>query len=148
MRGNSQLMRSAGAVFFETANMKTRVMLLLTNDNKLEALVADALSRIGAISHLVHDAGEALETISAVNDLDVAIIDFEHAPHGMTLLSAISILREDLPVIAISRDDDVHVEALAYANGATAFLSKRAVPRQLGNTIRELSKSTPEQVFA
>ena len=63
MRGNSQLMRSAGAVFFETANMKTRVMLLLTKDYELEVLVADALSRIGAISHLVHDAGEALEAI-------------------------------------------------------------------------------------
>ena len=35
-------------------------MLLLTKDYELEALVADALSRIGAISHLVHDAGEAL----------------------------------------------------------------------------------------
>ena len=33
----------------------------------------------------------------------------------MTLLSAISTLREDLPVIVITRDDEKHVEALAYA---------------------------------
>ena len=58
--------------------MKTPIMLLLTNDNEVEELVADALSEIGAISHLTHDGGDALETICGVNDLDVAIIDFEH----------------------------------------------------------------------
>ena len=73
--------------------MKTPVMLLLTNDNELEESVADALSEIGGISHLTRDAGDALETICGVNDLDLAIIDFEHGPHGMTLLSAISALR-------------------------------------------------------
>lgn len=121
-------------------------MLLLTNDNELEELVANALSNIGGISHLIHDAGDALETICSVNDLDLAIIDFEHGPHGMTLLSAISTLREDLPVIVITRDDEEHVEALAYANGATACFSKQAVATQLAKAIRELSKPRPEQV--
>ena len=74
-------------------------MLLLTNDNELEESVADALSEIGGISHLTRAAGDALETICGVDDLDLAIIDFEHGPHGMTLLSAISTLREHLPVI-------------------------------------------------
>lgn len=128
--------------------MKTPVMLLLTNDNELEELVADALSEIGGVSHLTRDAGDALETICAVNDLDAVIIDFEHGPHGVTLLSAISTLREDLPLIVISRDDEEHVEALAYANGATACLSKQAVATQLTNTIRQLCASKVEQVFA
>ena len=113
-------------------------MLLLTNDNGLEDLVADALSEIGGISHLTRDAGDALETICGVHDLDLAIIDFEHGPHGMTLLSAISALREDMPVIVITRDDEEHVEALAYTNGATACLSKQAVATQLANAIREV----------
>jgi CheY-like chemotaxis protein len=128
--------------------MNTPIILLLTNDSELEALVADALVEIGAISHLTRDAGEALEIICGVDDLDLAIIDFEHGPHGMTLLSAISTLREDLPVIAITRDDEDHVEALAYANGATACLSKQTVATQLANAIRELSKPRPEPVFA
>ena len=128
--------------------MKTPVMLLLTNDNELEELVAGALSEIGGVSHLTRDAGDALETICGVNDLDVAIIDFEHGPHGMTLLSAISTLREDLPLVVISRDDEEHVEAVAYANGATACLSKQAVATQLANAIRELCISKLEQVFA
>ena len=38
-------------------------MLLLTNDNELEELVANALSDIGGISHLTHAAGDALETL-------------------------------------------------------------------------------------
>ena len=121
-------------------------MLLLTNDNELEELVADALSEIGGISHLTRDAEGALETISGVNDLDLAIIDFEHGPHGMTLLSAISTLREDLPVIVISRDDEEHVEALAYANGATVCLSKQVAATQLAKAIRELIKPRQEQV--
>ena len=123
-------------------------MLLLTRDNELEELVANALSNIGGISHLIHDAGDALETICGVNDLDLAIIDFEHGPHGMTLLSAISTLRGDLPVIVITRDDEEHVEALAYANGATACFSKQAVTTQLANTIHQLCTSQLEQLLA
>jgi CheY-like chemotaxis protein len=128
--------------------MKTPVMLLLTSDNELEDLVADALSEIGAISYLTRDAGDMLETVCGVNDLDLAVIDFEHGPHGMTLLSAISTLREDLPVIAITRDDEEHVEELAYANGATTCCSKETVATQLAKMIRELNKPKPEQVFA
>jgi len=128
--------------------MKTPVMLLLTNDNELEDLVACALSEMGRISHLTRDAGEALEIICAADDLDLAIIDFEHGPHGMTLLSVITTLREKLPVIVITRDDEEHVEALAYANGATVCFSKQAVSARLANTIRELCKPKPEQVFA
>jgi DNA-binding NarL/FixJ family response regulator len=66
----------------------------------------------------------------------------------MTLLSAISALREDFPVIVITRDDEKHVADLAYANGATACLSKQAVATQLANAIRQSCHSTREQVFA
>src|SRR4029453_9776917 len=148
MRGISQFLPSANSFVDKNESMKTPVMLLLTNDNELEELVANALSNIGGISHLTCDAGDALETICGVNDLDLAIIDFEHGPHGMTLLSVISTLREDLPVIVITRDDEEHVEALAYANGATACFSKQAVTTQLANAIRQLCTSKPKQVFA
>src|SRR6476659_10303308 len=117
--------------------MKTPVMLLLTNDNELEELVADALSGIGGISHLTRDAGDALEIICGVLDLDIAIIDFEHGPHGMTLLSAIRMLRGDLPVIVITHDDEKHVEALAYTNGARACFSKPVSTTQLVAAIQE-----------
>jgi DNA-binding NtrC family response regulator len=148
MRGNSQLLRSTNSCVGKCRSMKTPVILLLTNDNGLEDLVADALSGVGGVSHLTRDAGDALEIICGVHDLDLAVIDFEHGPHGMTLLGAISTMREDLPVIVITRDDEEHVEELAYTNGARACFPKQAVATQLVNAIRELCKSTLEQAFA
>ena len=49
----------------------------------------------------------------------------------MTLLSAINTCGEDFPVIVVTRDDEKHVEALAYANGATACLPKPVSAAQL-----------------
>ena len=148
MHGISQIMRSRDRSNRNTKTMKTPVMLLLTNDNELEESVAAALSEIGGISHLTHDAGDALETICGVNDLDLAVIDFEHGPHGMTLLSAISMLRGDLPVIVITHDDEKHVEALAYTNGATACFSKPISTTQLVAAIREFCGPRVEQALA
>ena len=128
--------------------MKTTVMVLLTNDSELEDLVADALSAIGGVSHLTRDAGDALEIICGVHDLDLAVIDFEHGPHGMTLLSAIRMLRGDLPVIVITHDDEKHVEALAYTNGATACFSKPVSTTQLVATIREFCGPRMERALA
>jgi len=125
--------------------MKTPVMLLLTNDNQLEEAVAGALLELDGVSHLTSDADDALETICGVPDLDVVIIDFEHGPHGMTLLGAISTLRKDLPVIVITHDDEKHVEALAYATGATACFSKQVLATQLASAIRELCKPRLER---
>jgi CheY-like chemotaxis protein len=148
MRWNSQLLRSRNSFVREARSMKTPVIVLLTNDNELEDLVAQALSKIGGISHLTCDASDALEIICGVHDLDLAVIDFEHGPHGMTLLSAISTLREDLPVIVISRDDEEHVEALAYANGATACFSKHILATRLASAIYQFCKPRLGQVFA
>ena len=129
-------------------SMKTTVMVLLTNDNELEDAVAEALLELGGVSHLTRDAGHALETVCGVHDLDLAVIDFEHGPHGMTLLSAISILRGDLPIIVITHDDEKHVEALAYTNGATACFSKPASTTQLVASIREFCGPRVEQALA
>lgn len=119
-------------------------MLLLTNDGGLEDSVAQALLEIGGVSHLTRDAGDALQTVCGVHDLDLAVIDFEHGPHGMTLLGAINTCREHLPVIVITRDDDKHVEALAYANGATACFPKPVSATQLATAIHELKRQKPE----
>jgi CheY-like chemotaxis protein len=143
MRGNSQLTQSANPHVRKNFVMKIPVILLLTNDAELEESVAEALSRLGGVSHLTRDAGDALQTISGARDLDLAVIDFEQGPHGMTLLSAINMCREDLPLIVISRDDDKHVEALAYANGATACFPKPVSAVQLASAIRGLQRLEP-----
>jgi len=144
MRGNSQLLRSVNPHVRQNFIVKIPVILLLTNDNELEDALAEALLELGGVSHLTRHAGDALETICGVHDLDLAVIDFEHGPHGMTLLTAINTCCEDLPVIVITRDDDKHVETLAYANGATACLPKPVSITQLASAIRELQRLKPE----
>ena len=148
MRGNSQLLRSTNPRVRKNPSMKIPLMLLLTNDRELEDSVAEALLTFGGVSHLTGDPGEALETVCGVHDLDLAIIDFEHGPHGMTLLSAISMLREDLPIIVVTHDDEKHVEALACANGATACFSKPVSTSQLEVALREFCRPKPEQALA
>ena len=123
-------------------------MLLLTNDSGLENTVGKALLEIGGVSHLTRDAGDALETVCGVHDLDLVVIDFEYGPHGMMLLSAISMLRGDLPVIVITHDDEKHVEALAYTNGATACFSKPVSTTQLVAAIRKFCRTKVERVLA
>lgn len=128
--------------------MKTTVMLLLTNDSELEDVVAEVLLKLRGVSHSTRDAGDALETVCGVHDLDLAVIDFEHGPHGMTLLRAIGMLREDLPIIVITHDDEKHVEALAYTNGASACFSKPVSTKQLVATIREFCGPRMERALA
>ena len=122
-------------------------MLLLTNDSELEAAVAKALLELGGLSHLKRDAGDALETVCGVLDLDLAVIDFEHGPLGMSLLSAIRMLRVALHVIVITHDDEKHVEALAYTNGATACFSKPVSTTQLVAAIRKFCGTKVERVL-
>jgi two-component system, NtrC family, phosphoglycerate transport system response regulator PgtA len=144
MRDNSQLLRSANSYAPETGSMKRPVILLLTNDNRLEDLVAHALLEIGGVSHLARNPNEALETVCGVPNLDLAIIDFEHGPHGMMLLRAINTVCRQLPVIVIAREDESHVAAMAYTNGAAACLAKPVSPTQLISAIRQLRRFEPE----
>ena len=118
--------------------MKTPVILLLTNDPQLEETVAETLSENGGVSHLAYDPGDALQVVCGLGrHLDLAIIDFDHGAHGMTLLGAINMCREDFPVVVVTRDDAKHVEALAYANGAIACLPKPVSVAQLADAMRQ-----------
>jgi DNA-binding NtrC family response regulator len=118
--------------------MKTPVILLLTNDPQLEETVAETLSENGGVSHLAYDPGDALQVVCGLGrHLDLAIIDFDHGPHGMTLLGAINMFRENFPVVVVTRDDKKHVEALAYANGAIACLPKPVSVAQLADAMRQ-----------
>jgi CheY-like chemotaxis protein len=128
--------------------MKTPLMLLITNDDGLEDLVAQALPEIGGVSYLTRDPGDALEAVCGTRDLDVVLIDIDQGPHLITLLNAIKTCRQDLPVIAITRDDDEHIKALAYANGAAACLPKPISAVRLATAICKLRRLQPELVAA
>ena len=118
--------------------MKTPVILVLTNDPQLEEAIAQTLFENGGVSHLAYGPGDALQVVCGLGrHLDLAIIDFDHGPHGMTLLGAINMCREDFPVVVVTRDDEKHVEALAYANGAIACLPKPVSVAQLADAMRQ-----------
>lgn len=112
-------------MFVNVSCMKTPVVALLTNDPNLEECLAQVLLKTGALRHLADNASDVLELVCTIGqDLDLAVIDCEHGPHGLMLLAAISKRRDDFPVIAITAPGEPLIEALAYANGATACLSQ------------------------
>jgi DNA-binding NtrC family response regulator len=122
--------------------MKTPIIALLTNDPSLEECVAQILLETGGLSHLARSASDALDLIcTSGQDLDLAVIDCEHGPHGMTLVGAINSRREGFPVIAITRPGEQFIEALAYANGAIACLSKPLSATQLADTMKQCRRS-------
>ena len=129
--------------------MRAPHVLLLTDDGALQNLIAEALSEIGGVSHFARDVDDALANVcGGLADLDVAIIDFQRGAHGMTLLSALKGSQEHLPVIAIVQRHDKHIEALAYATGASVCLAKPFSSERLINAVEKLHTIKPSLAAA
>lgn len=118
---------------------KAQVVLLYTRDNRLGGLLGEALSGTGSIVLVARTVADALQIIcQRGRDLAFAVMDFDGGCRGMTILSAIHTCFEKLPILVTTSKDAEHVRAVAYANGARAFLSKPTYPARLANTISEL----------
>jgi len=149
MRNNSQPPPRLGCAGTYTLTMKRRATLLLTIDKSLEKMVNEVLLRHGHETRIAHGVDDALDLVCRVPNLHLAIIDFGAGPHGMTLLRSISALRQDVPIIVITDQDQKHIEALAYANGATAGIHKPLLRSQLADTVHEIfSKASTELALA
>jgi DNA-binding NtrC family response regulator len=123
--------------------VKPRQVLLLTSDRELRALLSEAIAEIGAVADVAPDVGDALEKVRGrIRQIDVALIDFQHAAHGMSLLNAVTSCRAGLPVIALIEHGDKQIEALAYATGATRCLRKPLTKYLLTTAIYDLLQST------
>jgi DNA-binding NtrC family response regulator len=122
--------------------MKAPVILLLTREPRVEILFAKALLEKGrgkAVVVVARNIDDALQAVCTRGDeLDFAVIDFDDGCHGMTLLSAINMLREELPIMVLISSDTYRAAALAYANGAAACLAKPMTAAELVLSIREL----------
>ena len=128
--------------------MKRPVTLLLTNDPQLEDSIARALVQVAGLSYLTRNASEALQTVRGLGrNLDFAVIDFEHTTHGMSLVSAISMCREDLPIIVVRRDNEKYFEALAHASGAVACLTKPVTATEISAAIKQFCKLEPQRAL-
>ena len=131
-------------VLVKISCMKLPVIALLTNDESLEECVAQVLLDMGGSSHLAQSASDLLDLICTTGlDLDLAVIDCEHAPRGLTLVGAISRRREPFPVIVLTGPGEKYIEALAYANGAAICLSKPVSVTKLVAAIKQCLRSQP-----
>lgn len=125
--------------------MKTTIITLLTNDDGLEECVAQVLLETGGLRQLARSASDVIDLVCATGqDLDLAVIDCEHGPHGLTLVGAIHSRREAFPVIVLTGPGDEYIEALAYANGATVCLSKPVSATQLAEAIEQCRRPQPQ----
>ena len=132
-------------VFVNSRCMKTAIITLLTNDDSLKECVAQVLLETGGLSHLAHSANDVMDLICTPGqDLDLAVIDCEHGPHGLTLVAAINSHREAFPVIVLTGPGDEYIEALAYANGATVCLCKPVSTTQLAEAMKQCRRSRPQ----
>lgn len=136
-------------VFVNSRCMKTPVIALLTNDPSLEECVAQVLLETGGLSHLAHSASDVLDLVCTIGqDLDLAVIDCEHGPHGLTLVGAINSRRKAFPVIVLTGPGEKYIEALAYASGAAVCLSKPVSATQLAEAMKQCRRSQPQLAIA
>ena len=120
---------------------KPNLTLLLSHDPKLERECDAALRAIGGRQIIVQNAGEALRLICRhKSDVDLVVLDCENGSRGLTILAALSMLDNGLPVLVITSTDAAHTAAVAYANGASACLAKPANETELEIVIRALSE--------
>ena len=125
--------------------MKSNLILLLTEDIDVEEQLAEAVRETDAELILARDIAEAIQVVcTRGREIDLAIIDFDDGCHGMSLLSALSMLRDDLPIVVATSTDADQAVALAYANGAAACLAKPINATELEIVIRALREPEPQ----
>lgn len=141
---NRNYRRVRWVVLVNALGMKRPVMVLLTNDHNLEECVAQVLLRTRGFSHHAQSTNDVLDLVCTIDQsLDLAVIDCEHGPHGLTLVGAISTRRRGFPVIVITGPGEQDIEALAYANGAAVCLSKPVSATQLAEAMKQCHCSQP-----
>ena len=129
--------------------MKPTQVFLLSSECELRAFLNEAIAEIGAVADVARDVGDTLEKVwGRIRQADVALIDFQHAAHGMTLLNAVKSCRPGLPVIALIEHGDKQIEALAYATGATRCLPKPLTKSVLTTAIYDLLQSRAHPMAA
>lgn len=121
--------------------MKSHLVLLLTRDVELEQQSSMAAAASGARLEVTTTVGEALQAVCEHGrEIDLVVIDFDNGTRGMTLLSALNILRDQLLIVALTSAARDHSEVLAYAEGAACSLTKPMNAVELEMVIRLLGR--------
>ena len=120
-------------------NMKSPHVLLVTSDRELRAFLSEAVTQMGAVADVARDSDDTLKKVRG--QIDLALIDFQHAAHGMTLLEAVKPCRGGFPVVGLIEHGEKQIEALASATGATRCLEKPLTKYVLTTGIHDLLQS-------
>jgi DNA-binding NtrC family response regulator len=125
------------------------LVLLLTRDRGLAGTFVEVLAPTGGSILVVQNLDDTLKTIcSRKREINFAVVDFDDGCHRMTMLSAISSICEELPIIAVTNEDFEHAAALAYANGATACLVKPFTAATVADAIRSAAEQPNNRHFS
>lgn len=121
--------------------VKSHFALLLTRDVELEHESAIAAAASGGRLMLARTAGEALQSVCEHGrEIDLVVIDFDNGTRGMMLLSALNMLRDQPPIVALTSTARDHSAVLAYVDGAACCLSKPMNAVELEMVIRLLGR--------
>ena len=121
--------------------MKSHLVLLLTRDVELEQQSSMAAAASGARLEVTTTVGEALQAVCEHGrEIDLVVIDFDNGTRGMTLLSALNILRDQVLIVALTSAARDHSAVLAYAEGAACCLTKPMNAVELEMVIRLLDR--------
>jgi CheY-like chemotaxis protein len=127
---------------FTKNSMKRIVVLLLARDLEVKRQAAVAAAASGVCLTVAQTVDEALQTVCARHrDLDLVVIDFDHGTRGMTLLNALSMVRSDLPILALTSTNGDHSSAITCGNKAALCLTKPINSAELEIVIRVLGEA-------
>jgi DNA-binding NarL/FixJ family response regulator len=128
--------------------MTPRTVLLFTCDSCFAELIAKVFSE-SAIILSARTVREALQVVcQRGRELNLALMDFDGACRGMTLLSAVHICYEQLPIVVTTSEDAEHACFLAYANGARICLKKSLSAARFAQAIADVTGPSHQPVAA
>jgi DNA-binding response OmpR family regulator len=135
---------------FTNKIIKSIVVLLLARDPEVKRQATIAAAASDVCLTVAQTVDEALQTVCARRgELDLVAIDFDHGTRGMTLLSALSMVRADLPILALTSTDGDHSSVVTCGNKAALCLTKPINSAEFEIVIRALgdAKSSAEPIW-
>ena len=135
---------------FTKNSMKRIVVLLRARDLEVKRQAAIAAAASGVSLTVAQTVGEALQTVCARRrELDLVVIDFDQGTRGMTVLSALSMVSADLPILALISTDGDHSSVVTCGNKAAFCLTKPINSAEFEIVIRALgdAKSSVEPIW-
>ena len=126
--------------------MKPQVVLY-TLDRGIDGLLGEALSGTGTVVLIARTVADALQIIChRGRELALALMDFDGGCRGMTLLSAIHMCFEHVPIVVTASKGGEHVtevarltKAIRKSNGAKSASSRCLTRREVQDLKRKES---------